>query len=65
MTALIILTPMKYYLILIWRKSDPYNRHWLTRNSLEEARKVASSFEEDNDSVTHIYEMPQIDLRYE
>lgn len=45
------------YVVLIGRRDDSYDRHWVTRNTLEEARKVASEYEKDNRFVTEIYKI--------
>jgi hypothetical protein len=34
------------YIVLISEKSDVSNKHWIQRNTLEEARKVASQYDD-------------------
>lgn len=34
------------YIVLIAEKSDVSNKHWVQRNTLEEARKVASQYDD-------------------
>ena len=45
------------YVVLISRRDDSYDRHWVTRNTFEEAKKVASEYDKDNRFVTEIYEI--------
>lgn len=45
------------YVVLIARRDDSYDRHWITRPTLEAARKVASEYERDNRFNTEIYEI--------
>jgi hypothetical protein len=34
------------YIVLISEKSDVSNKHWIQRNTLEEARKAASQYDD-------------------
>jgi hypothetical protein len=45
------------YVVLIARRDDCYDRHWVTRDTLEAARKVASEYERDHKFNTEIYEL--------
>lgn len=36
------------YIVLIAEKSDISNKHWIQRNTLEEARKVVSQYDTNN-----------------
>lgn len=47
----------KKYVILISRRDDNYDRHWVTRPTLEEAEKVSFQYEKDNQFNTEIYEI--------
>ena len=51
------------YVILISNRSDYYDRYWATRDTLEEARKVAHEYDKDNKYLTSIYEIGK-DIRY-
>lgn len=55
---------MERYIIAIVNRSDYYDRYWVTRNTLEEAQKVAREYEKDNRFQTSIYKIGE-DLRYE
>lgn len=45
------------YIILISNRFDFYNRHWVTRPTLEEARKVATNYTKDNKFNAEIFEL--------
>lgn len=45
---------MKRYIILISNRYDSYDRHWVSRPTLEEAEKVASQYEKDHKFITEI-----------
>lgn len=51
---------MSKFVVLIARRSDSYDRHWVTRNTLEEAEKVSSEYTKDNAYNTEIYEIGQM-----
>ena len=36
---------MNRFVVLLWDKNDVHNRHWVLRDNIEEARKVASEYE--------------------
>lgn len=55
---------MERYIVVIVNRSDYYDRHWLTRDTLEEALKVAREYEKNNRFQTSIYKIGE-DLRYE
>lgn len=55
---------MERYIIVIANRSDYYNRYWVTRDTLEEAQKVAREYDKDNKYQTSIYKIGE-DLRYE
>lgn len=44
-----------YYIVLISEKSDVSNKYWISRNTLEEARKAASQYD-NNDYFVVIIE---------
>lgn len=48
---------MKKFVILIVSRYDHYDRHWVTRPTLEEAKKVAFEYNKDNRYNTEIYEL--------
>ncbi len=48
------------YVVLIANHYDSYDRHWVTRNTLEEAQKVSSEYTKDNKYNTEIYEIGQM-----
>lgn len=48
------------FVVLIANRYDIYDRHWVTRNTLEEARKVSSNYEKDNAYNTEIYEIGEM-----
>jgi hypothetical protein len=48
------------YVVLIASRSDSYDRHWVTRNTLDEARKVANNYNHDLKYNTEIYEISQM-----
>lgn len=48
------------YVVLIANRSDSYDRHWVTRSTLEAARKVASAYTCDNKFNAEIYEIGQM-----
>lgn len=48
------------YVVLIASRYDSYDRHWVTRNTLEEARKVASEYTKDHKYNAEIYEIGQM-----
>lgn len=50
------------FLIKIANRYDTYDRYWVTRNTLEEAQKVASEYERDNKNNVEIYKLDK-DLR--
>lgn len=55
---------MERYIVVIVNRSDYYDRHWLTRDTLEEARKVAQNYDDNHQYQTSIYKIGE-DLRYE
>lgn len=56
---------MKKYVLLIADRFAPCdNRHWVTRNTPEEAQKLAREYERNNKNLVEIYEITT-DLRYE
>ena len=48
------------YVVLIANRYDSYDRHWVTRNTLDDARKVAAEYERDHKYNTEIYEIGQM-----
>lgn len=55
---------MKKYVLLIADRFAPYdNRYWVTRNTLEEAQKLAREYERNNEYLVEIYEITT-NLRY-
>lgn len=48
------------YVVLIANRSDSYDRHWVTRNTLEAAQKAASEYTRDNKFNAEIYEIGKI-----
>ena len=55
---------MEKYIIAIVNRSDYYDRYWVTRDTLEEARKVAQNYDDNHQYQTSIYKIGE-DLRYE
>lgn len=45
------------YIILVSNRFDIYNRYWVTRPTLEEARKVAYNYTKDNKFIAEIFEL--------
>ena len=45
------------YVVLITNRYDSYDRYWVTRETLEEARKVASEYTRDRKFNAEIYEI--------
>lgn len=55
---------MKKYVLLIADRFAPCDhRHWVTRDTLEEAQKLAREYDRDNTFQVSIYEIKE-DLRY-
>lgn len=55
---------MKKYVLLIADRFAPCDdRHWVTRNDLEEAQKLAREYDKDNKFQVDIYEIEE-NLRY-
>ena len=48
------------YVVLIANRYDSYDRHWVIRTNLEDARKVASEYTRDNKFNAEIYEIGQL-----
>lgn len=48
------------FVVLIANRSDSYDRHWVTRNTPEEAHKVAAEYERDHKYNTEIYEIGEM-----
>lgn len=36
------------YIVLLSKREDSYDRYWVSRDSLEDARKIASEYTKDN-----------------
>ena len=47
---------MKRFIILIVNRYDYYDRYWVSRSTLEEAKKVAFQYEKDHKFTTEIVE---------
>ena len=45
------------FIILIANRFDSYDRYWVRRNTLEEAKKVATKYEKDNKFTAEIYKL--------
>lgn len=45
------------YIILVANRFDIYNRYWVTRQTLAEARKVAANYTNDNKYIAEIFEL--------
>lgn len=45
------------FVVLISNRFDSYDRHWVTRPTLEEARKVANNYNKDNKFITEIFQL--------
>lgn len=54
---------MERYIIVIVDRYDFYHRHWVIRDTLEEAQKVAREYDNDHKYQTSIYKIGE-DLRY-
>ena len=48
------------YIVLIAGKRDPYDRHWVERNTFVEANQVAHEYEKDNNYQTRIFKADQV-----
>lgn len=48
---------MKKFVVLIVSRYDHYDRTWVTRPTLEEAKKVAFEYTKDNHFNIEIYEL--------
>lgn len=48
------------YVVLIANRNDSYDRHWVTRNTLEEAEKVSNEYTKDHKYNAEIYEIGQM-----
>lgn len=48
---------MHEYVVLISNKSDSYDRHWVIRNTLEDALAVAKEYNSDGKYLTSIYQI--------
>jgi hypothetical protein len=51
---------MSKFVVLIANRYDSYDRHWVTRNTLEEAEKVSNEYTKDHKYNTEIYEIGQM-----
>jgi hypothetical protein len=45
------------FIVLVTNRFDTYDRYWVRRQTLEEARKVAREYEKNNSHTTEIYEL--------
>ena len=48
------------YVVLIANRHDSYDRHWVTRNTLEEAEKISNEYTKDHKYNAEIYEIGQM-----
>lgn len=48
---------MKKFVVLIVSRYDHYDRHWVTRPTLEEAKRVAWEYTKDNRYNIEIYQL--------
>ena len=48
------------FIVLISDKRDPYQRYWVKRDTLEEARNTAWQYEQDNSNNVEIYKADQL-----
>lgn len=48
------------YLVLISKKRDPYDRHWVERDTFVDAKLVADEYEKDNNYQTRIFQADQV-----
>lgn len=48
------------YIVLISGKRDPYDRHWVERDTFVEATQVANEYEKDNTYQTRIFQADQV-----
>lgn len=51
---------MKRYVLLIASRYDSYDRHWVTRNTLEEAKKLELEYTKDHKFNVEIYEIGEM-----
>lgn len=47
------------FAILISNRFDSYDRYWVRRNTLEEAKKVAFEYTKDNKYLAEIYKLEE------
>ena len=48
------------YIVLILRKRDPHDRHWVKRNTFVEANAVANEYTKDDTYIAEIYQSEQV-----
>ena len=45
------------FIILVTNRFDTYDRYWVRRNTLEEAKRVAWEYQKNNTHTTEIYQL--------
>lgn len=51
---------MNKCLLLIWNRSDTYDRHYIECDTLERARALAHTYSADHKYTAEIYPMPEL-----